>query len=296
MVSREILGVRVDFGMNINEVLDICENKFLKDGKTHHICTTNPEFVMDAQKDSEFKRILNDANLSVPDGAGVIYAKNYLGKIKYFEKDFLFPAKAFLYGTFMGLSSVFSRKSIFDEKITGVDLAYKICELSSQKGYSVFFLGGREKNVLGKYVEQGDRDLATLAAEEMKRRYPGLNVVGATSKFDRERKDDNKTIEYIKNCMNEKGVDHIDFLFVAYGHRYQEKWIVRNSYKIPAKISIGCGGTIDYIVGHCELPPDIYVKKNLGWVYRLIKQPWRVKRIFKAFPVFPFKVFTDSIR
>ena len=102
-------------------------------------------------------------------------------------------------------------------------------------------------------------------------------------------------IDYIKKVMVEKGINKIDFLFVAYNHLHQEKWIMRNKDKIPAKVSIGCGGTFDFIVGNCSLPPDIYAKYNLGWLYRLIKQPWRIKRIIKAFPIFPMKVYVDSI-
>jgi N-acetylglucosaminyldiphosphoundecaprenol N-acetyl-beta-D-mannosaminyltransferase len=171
-----------------------------------------------------------------------------------------------------------------------------LCELSSKKGYAVFFLGGRPKDALGRHVIQVDKDLAELAGEEIKKLYPGLNVVGETSKFSSEIKDDRKTIDYIQKSMHEKGVDHIDFLFVAYGHSKQERWISRNIHKVPAKVAIGLGGTFDYISGQVKLPPEIYIKKNLGWVYRLIVQPWRVKRILKAFPLFPLKVFRDSIQ
>ena len=72
MISKKILGVRIDFGLNMEKALDIIENKLLKDGENHIVCTTNPEFVVDAQEDSEFKKIINDSSLSVPDGVGVI--------------------------------------------------------------------------------------------------------------------------------------------------------------------------------------------------------------------------------
>lgn len=296
MNSRKILGVRVDFGFGFEDILNIAENNFLKDGKNHIICTTNPEFIMDAQHDPDFKKIINESDLSVPDGAGVIYAKNYLEKVSRMRGGFLFPVRAFLLGSYIGFSSLFSKEHIAEEKVTGVDLTYKICEFSSKKGFSVFLLGGRAKNSLGKYTDEVDSDMATMAGEEIKRIYSNVNIIGATSKFSYKEEDDQETVEYIKGCMREKGVDHIDFLFVAYGHVNQEKWIVRNNYKIPAKVSIGCGGTLDYIVGHCNLPPEIYVNKNLEWLYRVIKQPWRIKRIIKAFPLFPLKVFKDSIK
>lgn len=296
MDSRKILGIRIDFGMDMDDVLDVVENKLLKDGKTHYICTTNPEFVIDAQKDSEFARIVNESDLSVPDGSGVVYAKNYLKGIENLNKDFMFPIKAFFYGTYLGVSSIFKKTNEKDKRITGVELTYKLCEVASKKGYNVFFLGGRPKNLLGKHMGGDDSDIAKDTEIEIKKLYPGINVVGSTSKFNRAQEDDQSTVGYIKQCMNEKGVDHIDFLFVAYGHNHQEKWIVRNSNKIPARVSIGVGGTFDFIIGQCELPPEIYAKKNLGWLYRLIKQPWRIKRIYKAFPLFPIKVYINSLQ
>jgi N-acetylglucosaminyldiphosphoundecaprenol N-acetyl-beta-D-mannosaminyltransferase len=109
-------------------------------------------------------------------------------------------------------------------------------------------------------------------------------------------KDDEDTIDYIKKCMNDKNVRSIDFLFVCYGHPGQEKWITRNSHLIPAHVSIGTGGTFDNIVGSIVLPPASFSSRNLGWLYRLIKQPWRIKRIFTAFPTFPLKVYTQSLK
>ena len=58
----KILGVKID-NLSLNEVLNKVEG-FLKDDKQHYIVTPNPEFLVKAQKDEEFKRILNNADLS----------------------------------------------------------------------------------------------------------------------------------------------------------------------------------------------------------------------------------------
>lgn len=295
MISRKILGVRVDFGLNMKRAMDIIENDLLKDGRNHIVCTTNPEFIIDAQDDSDFKKIINESSLSVPDGIGVIFAKNYLNSLDGLKRNFLFPIRAFLRGVGVGVSSFFSKEDLKEERISGVDLTYEICKLSSKKGYSVFFLGGRAKNAVGNFIDEGDKDMSNKAADVMRDMYPGVNIVGATSSFNRGPEDDEKTVNYIKKVMDDKGINKIDFLFVAYNHVHQEKWIIRNMDKIPAKVSIGCGGTFDFITGNCSLPPTIYVKYNIGWLYRLIKQPWRLKRIIKAFPIFPMKVYTESV-
>ena len=295
MTSQKILGVKVDFELSFEDVLKTIEEKYLVDGKTHIICTTNPEFVMDAQNDEDFKKIINESDMSIPDGTGVIYAKNYIDKIAKIKKDIMFPIKAFATGCSIGLSSLFNKNHIIKERLTGVDLTYRICELSSRNKYNIFLLGGRHKNAVGKSLDISDSDMATETANVLAGMYPGLNIVGATSRFNSSLEHDQQTVDYIKQCMNEKDVDHIDFLFVAYGHSKQEKWIQRNKDKIFAKVSIGCGGTFDFIVGNCKLPPEIYINKNLGWLYRLIKQPWRIKRVFKAFPIFPLKVYFESV-
>jgi len=291
MFSKEILGVRVDFGMSMDDVLIYIENVLLKKEGTHYICTTNPEFIMEAQKDEEFKRIINQSDLSVPDGIGVVYAKDYLEKIKSFKRNVFFPLKAFFAGLCIGVKEGQSK-----ERITGVDLTHQLCNLASRKKYNVFFLGGRAKNALGKHVIQNDKDMATEVSHILSSKYPGLNVIGATSKFSAMEKDDKATVEYIKKCMDEKNVSSIDFLFICYGHPRQEKWIARNTHLIPAHVSLGTGGTFDNIVGSIELPPTIYTSRNMGWLYRLIRQPWRIKRIFMAFPTFPLKVFRQSLK
>lgn len=296
MDSKKILGVRVDFGLGMAGVIEIIENKLLKDDKNHLICTTNPEFIMDAQKDFEFKKIINGSSLSTPDGVGVLYAKEYLERVKNFKKNTLFPIRCLVYGIWLGLSSIFFPRSRYKKRITGVDLTYEICRLSSKKKYSVFFLGGRGRNALGRLEIEDDSDMSTAAANIMRKEYSGVNIVGSTSQFSREQSDDEKTLKYIKECMDEKNINRIDFLFVAYNHVKQEKWIMRNKDKIPAKISIGCGGTFDYIVGNCILPSNKYINRDLGWLYRLIKQPWRFKRILKAFPLFPLKIYIHSIK
>lgn len=291
MVSREILGVRVDFGMNIDDVIDVIEKKLLSDNHSHYVCTTNPEFVMEAQKDSEFKKIVNESDLSLPDGVGVIQAKDYLDKVRKIKKDFIFPFKALVAGLTLGF-----RGGQYKERITGVELTYKLCELSNKRGYSIFFLGGRPKSITGKLLAMNDTEISSLASEEIKKIYPNVNIVGSSSKFSYGKSDDDMTIKYIKECMGKQSTDVIDFLFVAYGHPNQEKWIARNRGKIPAKVSIGVGGTFEYIVGHSILPPENYVKRNLGWLYRVSRQPWRIKRVFNAFPIFPIRVFLSSIR
>jgi N-acetylglucosaminyldiphosphoundecaprenol N-acetyl-beta-D-mannosaminyltransferase len=123
----KILGVKID-NLTIEEALQRV-GQFMADDKQHYIVTPNPEFLVQAQKDKEFQQILNQADLSVPDGIGLIFASWFLGQ----------PLK---------------------QRLAGVDLMEKICHLASQKNWPVFLLGGREgvaektaENLKKKYQE-----------------------------------------------------------------------------------------------------------------------------------------------
>ena len=76
MNKINVLGVNFD-NTTMKETVEKC-NEFLKTGKTNLIVTPNPEIVMEARKDSEFKNLLNSADLCLPDGIGIIIASKIL--------------------------------------------------------------------------------------------------------------------------------------------------------------------------------------------------------------------------
>lgn len=107
----EILGIRID---NIDQKQALEKIKeFLEDGKQHYLVTPNPEFVIKARSDQEFKKILNGADLSVPDGIGLVFVSRFLS-------------------------------SRLKERVVGVDLMEKICHLAANENWSVFLLGAKQ--------------------------------------------------------------------------------------------------------------------------------------------------------
>ena len=113
-MKKYILGVKID-DVNMEEALETVHHWLQKSTKKY-IVTPNPEFIMTAQKDPEFKKILNDADLSIPDGEGLKLS----GKIK--------------------------------NTVTGVDLMEKLVEKSVDWGFAVGLLGGMD-GVAEKAVE-----------------------------------------------------------------------------------------------------------------------------------------------
>jgi N-acetylmannosaminyltransferase (EC 2.4.1.187) len=84
-----------------------------------------------------------------------------------------------------------------------------------------------------------------------------------------------------------------DIIFVGFGFPKQELWIDKNKDKINATVMIGNGGVIDVLSGRVNRAPDIFIKLNLEWFYRLIKNPSRIKRQIYL-PMFLIKVIFDK--
>ena len=80
-----------------------------------------------------------------------------------------------------------------------------------------------------------------------------------------------------------------DFVFVCLGAPKQEKWIYENKDKLNAKILMGIGGSLDVFAKEAKRAPDIFIKLNIEWLYRLVKNPSRFKRM-TALPKFAFEV------
>jgi N-acetylglucosaminyldiphosphoundecaprenol N-acetyl-beta-D-mannosaminyltransferase len=294
-------------GVSINKVIRSQAareaEKFLLDGRRHYIVTPNPEFLMAAQKDSEFKKILNEADMAVPDGVGLLWAatlKSSKFKAQSSKQQFKtqsFKTKLWLKGLFYGLLLMiwprFCQK-VLPERVTGVDMIFAVVKLCQEKKFSIYLLGG-------------EKGIAVAAALKLKQRYPRLEIVGAeegmqyknpkskiqisnqilNSKSQIPNKIQNSKFQ-IQNKNNEKLLSRInkaepDVLLVAFGQVKQEKWIYKNLKKLPTvKIAIGVGGAFNFIAGTIKRAPFLFQKIGLEWFWRLIRQPWRFNRIITA--------------
>ena len=103
-----ILDVPVDDVTELEAVMII--DGYIRDRKSHQVITLNPEFIMSAQKDPQVLRVLQHASLSTPDGVGVLWAAQLLGR----------PLR---------------------ERVTGVALVERLAAYGAQQGWRFFFLG-----------------------------------------------------------------------------------------------------------------------------------------------------------
>lgn len=166
----------------------------------------------------------------------------------------------------------------FEERVHGVDLVDRLAGEVSKKPITIGFLGGKG-------------NVAQITAECLVKKYPGLKVAFAVEEW--------SDLEADKEIVNRKSsiVNHklsADILFVAFGSPKQEFWISENLSKVDVKIAIGVGGAFDFISGKVRRAPVWMRKIGLEWLFRLIIQPWRIKRQF-ALVKFVFVVLKEKL-
>ena len=76
-MKREVLGIEFD-DLTPSEAAQ-AGAALLEEDRFHYVVTPNPEFILAAEKDEEFRRVLNGADLVLADGIGVIYSARILG-------------------------------------------------------------------------------------------------------------------------------------------------------------------------------------------------------------------------
>lgn len=149
---------------------------------------------------------------------------------------------------------------LLTERVAGYDLTQNIFSRIAGKNESVYFFGGAP-------------GVASTAARQMKKVYPGLKIVGGhNGYFDAE--EEKKIIADIKRLSP-------SILLVGLGAPKQEKWIYEHLEEVGAKVAIGVGGSFDVMAGNVKRAPKLFRKLGLEWFYRLITQPTRWRRMLR---------------
>lgn len=215
--STKLFGIKITTESE-ERILEYILSNVKTEGKKLFVTTPNPEIIMNARSHPEFKKLLNEADLALPDGVGVSIALRLMGKGRL-------------------------------RRVTGTDLLQKLCLKIAKSPHSVGFFGGYG-------------NVALSAAKCLQKKYSGLKV------------------SYASGAWNEAEIKgkKIDVLFVAMGFPKQEKWIYENLDKIPVRAAIGVGGAFDFISGNVPRAPKLMRGLGLEWIFRLIIQPWRIKR------------------
>ncbi len=162
------------------------------------------------------------------------------------------------------------------EKISGSDLFPHLCKLAAKKGYKMFFLGAAE-------------GVAAKAAENLKKRFKGLQVVGTYSPPFGFEKDETEMTK-VKVMIKETN-PHI--LIVGLGCPKQELFILHNKDELNVPLSLGLGASLDFEAGNIKRAPKWMADHGLEWVYRITQDP---KRLAKRYLVDDRKIFEIAIK
>lgn len=141
-------------------------------------------------------------------------------------------------------------------KIPGCELWLDIIRFAHKD--KSFFLVGATQEVIEKTVNK------------LKSEFPAINIVNYRNGYIKT--DEDKT-ELVNNIVKTKP----DVVFVAMGSPKQEL-LIEEMLNVHPAVYQGLGGSFDVYVGTVQRAPEWWVKNNLEWAYRLLRQPSRIKR------------------
>jgi N-acetylglucosaminyldiphosphoundecaprenol N-acetyl-beta-D-mannosaminyltransferase len=157
------------------------------------------------------------------------------------------------------------------EPVTGVDLIPPLAALCARRNYRLFLLGAAP-------------GVAADLASRLRAEQPALDVAVHSGSPDAA--SDAETVALIQSHK-----PHV--LLVAYGAPNQELWIRRMSERVGVAVAIGVGGSFDYLTGRVPRAPAWMRRAGLEWTFRLIRQPWRIKRM-AVLPVYAWRVLRST--
>ena len=144
------------------------------------------------------------------------------------------------------------------ERITGVDLAAHLLKAAGENGKSVYLLGAKE-------------EVVSALAEKLRAEHPDI------------------TVNYHNGYDGDKDVifDEIaalapDLVLVGLGVPAQELLIYRHLPKFTRGVLVGVGGSFDVLSGSKKRAPQFFVKTNTEWLYRIAREPSRLKRCWRS--------------
>lgn len=158
------------------------------------------------------------------------------------------------------------------ERVPGSELVYHLAERCARRGWRLFLLGAAP-------------GVAEKAGERLIELYPGLEIAGTYAGSPAPAENDE-----IVTRINES---RADVLYVAYGAPNQDRWIDRNrDALLTVRMAMGVGGSLDFISGRVQRAPGWMQRLGIEWVFRLLQQPWRWRRML-AIPRFVWAAWKE---
>lgn len=237
-----ILGVPIA-RLDVAAALDEVERLYEDDGP-RVAAYANAHTLNLAHSDPEYRSLLNRAGIVLGDGAGVMLAARWA-------------------------------KAPLPANLNGSDFNPKILERAAERGWPVYFLGGRPG--------VADRTAARWSGE-----LPNLRVAGtASGYFEPKRSSD------VAAAIRASGAGVV---MVAMGNPLQERWIDAHLASTGAKLGIGVGAFFDFSAGEVPRAPAWMNRVGIEWLFRLYQEPRRMwRRYVLGNPLFLARVAKERL-
>ncbi|PIS14758.1 hypothetical protein COT64_00935 [Candidatus Shapirobacteria bacterium CG09_land_8_20_14_0_10_39_12] len=227
------------------------------------VFTPNPEFLVEADKDENFKEILNKGDINLPDGVGIILAGKLLAT----------PIR---------------------ERVSGADVVGDLLAYGNCRGKWTIGIVGARRAVL---------EESTELVKRLQQKYPNVNFVNLdqleiNSKHEiRNTKQIQNSKSKIQNVSDfDIRISDFNVVFACYGMKKQEEWIMENKDRVSATVFMGIGGSLDFITGFTKRAPSFIRQVGLEWLWRGLQRPSHFKRVWKATVVFSWLVLKERFK
>ena len=242
-----LVGIPID-DLSFEEALDRMEEMIQKRRPAGQALTLNVDVMVKLRRDPQFRAVAERSPLVLADGMPILWAVRFLGR----------PIRA---------------------RICGTDLVPALSRRAAEKGYSVYFFGGKP-------------GAAEEAAFRLGKRYPGLRVAGISVPpfgFEADPSQNARFIQEVKRAAP-------NILFVALGAPRQEKWLDAHLAELGIPLCLGVGGTFEIVAGLRARAPVWLQWIGLEWVWRLLQEPARLwRRYLVENPVFFWWVLLEKL-
>lgn len=163
-------------------------------------------------------------------------------------------------------------KAPVKEKIAGIEVMEGIIEYCAANEKGIFLLGAEQSVLESCMLNLMDK-------------YPDLKICGVHNGF--------FDLDDCQSLLDQINKSKPFAIFVAMGSPRQDKFIMKYMDVLEVKIFMGVGGSFDVFGGKVKRAPRWMIKTNMEWLYRVIKEPVRIKRL-AAIPKFMYLVVKDS--
>lgn len=198
--------------------------QMIQDGCSCQHVVLNAGKVVMANKDPQLREIINQCEMINADGQSIVWAARLLG-----EK--------------------------VPERVTGIDLMYRLFALAEANGYGVYFFGARE-------------EVLKRAVANILQSYPGLIVAGQRNGY--------FNAEQLPDIIQDMRSSQAKILLVGISSPTKEYWLKENMSKIDIPFCMGVGGSFDVAAGEAKRAPLSMQKMGMEWFYRFMQEPRRL--------------------